>query len=114
MTTETRRLNNISFVKAGIRYRPIWEQITNQVYLGDSAFIDRVQAYLDGQKADLQIPKVQKRAKTKSIAYYDKAASNRNDAILNAYGSGAYSYQELGNYFGLHLTTIGKIIRGNE
>jgi len=103
-----------SFVKAGIKNGPIWDQVTNQVYLGDSAFIENAQAHLSDRRADLQIPKVQKQAKTKPIAFYEKAAASRNDAILKAYVSGAYSYQELGDYFGLHFTTIGKVIRGNE
>ncbi len=103
-----------SFVKAGIKHGPIWGQITNQMYLGNSAFIEKAQAHLSDRQADLQIPKVQKRAKTKPITYYEKAAASRNDAILNAYASGAYSYQELGDYFGLHFTTIGKVIRGNK
>lgn len=101
-----------AFVIAGLKNGPIWGQISNQIYLGDSAFIDKVQKYLTDQRDDLQIPKVHKHSKPRPIAYYEKVASNRNSAILDAYACGGYSYQDLGDYFGLHFTTIGKVIRG--
>lgn len=101
-----------TFVLEGLKNGPIWKQVSNQIYLGDSDFIEKVQKHLTDRQGDLQIPKVQKRTKAKPIAYYEKVASNRNKAILEAYSSGAYSYQELGDYFGLHFTTIGKVIRG--
>ena len=100
-----------AFVAEGLKNGPIWKQVTNQIYLGDSDFIEKVQKHLTGRQNDLQIPKVQKRPKNKPIAYYEKTTSNRNKAIIEAYASGAYSYQELGDYFGLHFTTIGKVIR---
>ena len=36
----------------------------------------------------------------------------RNDAVVAAYASGAYSYHEIAECFDLHLATIGRIIRG--
>ncbi|HEB80308.1 MAG TPA: addiction module toxin RelE, partial [Chromatiales bacterium] len=36
----------------------------------------------------------------------------RNDAIYAAYATGAYSYREIAEYYGLHLATVGRIIRG--
>ncbi len=35
----------------------------------------------------------------------------RNQAIVAAHQTGEYSYQQIGAYFGLHFTTIGKIVR---
>ena len=68
-----------------------------------------------GEKAkDLQIPKIQKRPVAKSIQEYEKVSNSRDEAIVKAYASGAYSYQELGDYFGLHFTRIGKIVRMNR
>lgn len=100
-----------AFVLAGLKNGPIWGKVSNQIYLGDASFINKVQQYLADQRVDLQIPKARKRAKRRPIAYYEKVASNRNNAIIDAYASGCYSYQQLGAYFGLHFTTIGKVIR---
>jgi putative transposase len=99
------------FVFQGMKNGPIWSQLNNQIYLGDKKFIDKVQCHMDGQNKDLQIPKIQKRAVAKSLTEYEGVAKSRDDAIVRAYASGGYSYQELGDYFGLHFTRIGKIVR---
>lgn len=36
---------------------------------------------------------------------------NRNEGIIAAYEMGAYSYQEIAVFYGLHVTTVGKILR---
>ena len=36
---------------------------------------------------------------------------NRDDAIRAAYETGAYSYQEIAKEFGVHFTTVGRIVR---
>jgi putative transposase len=99
------------FVMDGVKNGPIWSQLSNQVYLGDQRFVDKVQQHMHAQQKDLQIPKIQKRAVAKTIDEYERMAQSRDDAIRLAYASGAYSYQALGDYFGLHFTRIGKIVR---
>jgi len=41
----------------------------------------------------------------------EDASSSRNDAIVAAYATGAYSYQDLAHHFGMHFTTVGRIVR---
>jgi hypothetical protein len=36
---------------------------------------------------------------------------HRNDAIIAAYATGAYSYREIAAHFALHLATVGRIMR---
>ncbi len=88
--------------------------VSNQFYLGDSRFVDKVQQYLNEQKEDIHIPRQQRRSIPKTLSEYEKMAGNRDEAIVTAYASGGYSYQEIGNYFGLHFTRIGKIVRENR
>ena len=104
----------ITFVEAGLKNGPIWSQINNQIYLGNKTFIDKVQKHLIDQRDDIQIPKVQRRAVAKSLSAYDKQAKSRNEAIVNAYASGRYSYQEIGDYFDLHFTRVGRIVRAGD
>jgi len=40
-----------------------------------------------------------------------KRDPQRNDAIVAAYATGAFSYREIGEFFGLHFATVGRIIR---
>ena len=89
----------------------IWSELKNQVYLGDDAFVDRVQKMFELKHDNVQIPRVQKWPIAKSLSDYENTSRTRDEAIVNAYASGAYSYQQLGVYFGLHFTRIGKIVR---
>jgi putative transposase len=100
-----------AFVGAGINNPPIWSQLRQQIYLGDKTFIEQAQQHLNKNHEDIQIPKVQKRPVPELLETYDKKASSRNEAIKMAYDSGGYSYQELADYFGIHFTTVGRIVR---
>jgi putative transposase len=100
-----------AFVQGGLKNDPIWSQLNNQIYLGDEAFVQKVQRHMGDKGKDFQIPKIQKRLIAKPLAEYERMAPERDEAIVQAYASGAYSYQELGDCFGLHFTRIGKIVR---
>lgn len=104
--------NYKEFVQAGLQNEPIWTQLRNQIYLGSPDFVDKVQKNLSGRNEDIQIPRAQKRPIAKTLREYEKLAVSRDEAIVLAYDSGGYSYQELGDHFGLHFTRIGKIVRG--
>jgi putative transposase len=99
------------FVSEGLKNSSIWHQLSNQVYLGDKAFVDRVQKYLPNDNGDIQIPKIQRRPVARSLVEYESESDSRNSAIKIAYASGAYSYQDIGSYFGLHFTRVGVIVR---
>jgi putative transposase len=104
----------INFVEAGVKNGPIWSQVINQIYLGDKAFIDKVQQYLTDQKDDIQIPKKQRMSVVRPLSDYEQQSKGRNEAIIKAYASGGYSYQEIGDYFGLHFTRVGRIVRASN
>ena len=36
---------------------------------------------------------------------------DRKKAMRAAYETGAYSYQEIGKHFGVHFTTVGRVVR---
>ena len=38
---------------------------------------------------------------------------DRNRAIAKAHATGAYSYQQIAEHFGVHFTTVGRIVRGD-
>ncbi|MEN8261568.1 MAG: addiction module toxin RelE, partial [Pseudomonadota bacterium] len=60
---------------------------------------------------DFNIPRFQKRPVVPSLEEVEKKASGRNEAIILAYETGAYSLREIGEYFGLHPSTVGVIVR---
>ena len=79
--------------------------------MGDDGFVERMQSKLGDERDDVQIPKLQRRAPAPTLAELAERAPNRDAAIVVAHATGAYSYTEIGAFFGLHFATIGKIVR---
>ncbi len=100
------------FVKQGIKNAPIWRALQQQIYLGDEKFVKQVQRKTEIQGDELSIPRAQRRAPAPSLAKIATKHRNRNNAIVAAYATGAYSYREIAEYYGLHLATVGRVIRG--
>jgi hypothetical protein len=46
-----------------------------------------------------------------SLTEIESRAPDRNATIVAAYATGGYSYQQLADYFGVHFTTVGNIVR---
>ena len=109
---ETARERYARFVAEGIGAPSPWPQVRGQVFLGDEAFVATMQAKLEHpQRQDVQIPKAQRRAPAPTLAHIAKGAKDRDTAIVAAHGTGAYSYQKIGDHFGVHFTTVGRIVR---
>ena len=89
----------------------MWKDLRQQIYLGGDAFIKRMQKKLKIQGDELSIPKAQRRAPAASLQAIARKHPDRNKAICKAYATGAYSYREIAEYYGVHLATVGRIIR---
>jgi REP element-mobilizing transposase RayT len=99
------------FVAEGVDKESIWTGLRQQIYLGNDKFVRRTQKKADMQGDELAIPRVQRRAPVPSLVALEKKNRNRNDAIIAAYKTGAYSYREIAQHFGLHLATVGRLVR---
>ena len=99
------------FVAAGIGGDSVWTGLRQQIYLGDEAFVARSQAMARVAGDELSIPQIQRRPPAPSLEVIRRQHDERDAAIVAAYATGAYSFRELGEYFGLHLATIGRIVR---
>ncbi|OFZ67514.1 MAG: addiction module toxin RelE [Betaproteobacteria bacterium RBG_16_56_24] len=100
------------FVVEGIKVDSPWANLTGQVFLGDEQFVNRMQKHIRSCKDDVQIPFAQRRPKPPPLAQIEKCSPDRYAAIVAAYATGGYSYQQLADYFGVHFTTVGRIVRG--
>ncbi len=103
------------FVRQGINAGSIWNELRQQIYLGDERFVKRMlrKARKIGIQGDEQsIPQAQRQVPAVSLDQIADKYRARNDAIIAAYATGAYSYREIAEHFGLHLATIGRIVRG--
>lgn len=101
----------VQFVAEGIGRESIWQDLNRQIYLGDNAFVERMQARCEGLSKTVGVPRAQTRAPAPPLAELTSKYRNRNDAIVAAYATGAYSYQQIADFYELHFTTVGKILR---
>ncbi len=101
----------IKFVSEGMDEKAIWDGLSRQIYLGDEAFVKRMQARLEGLSRTVGVPKVQKRAPAVPLKKLTAQYKSRDDGIVAAYESGYYSYQQIADFHGLHFTTVGNIVR---
>ena len=99
------------FVLEGLKEASIWSNLRQQIYLGEDKFVKRAQKKLKIQGDKLSIPSAQRRGPVKSIESIARKYPERNEAICQAYATGAYSYREIAEYYDIHLATVGRVIR---
>ena len=104
------RLQYRAFVGEGAGAE-IWQGLRQQVYLGDDAFVMRMQAKAQFQGDQSSVPQAQRRPPPPSLAQVAARSAGRDAAIVAAYAGGAYTYREIAEYFGVHLATVGRIVR---
>ena len=102
------------FVVEGIKAASPWVNLKGQVFLGDEQFVHRMQAHIQSGKDDEQIPLAQRRPQPPPLVEIEKRSPGRDAAIVAAYATGGYSYQQIADYFGVHFTTVGGIVRGGR
>jgi putative transposase len=117
--------------RAAARYRqlvadgidtPLWETaLRQQIYLGDEAFVARMQALAEPQrKASKAVPKAQRREppsaqRPRTWAQWLKACGgSRNEALARAYREGGLTMTRLSEQSGLSLSHVSRLIAGAE
>lgn len=103
-----------AFVRGGKGQPSPWESLKNQVLLGDEKFVSKMQCLIDPDKSLDEVPRNQKRKVARALEAYEKMVSSRDEAIYNAFMSGGYKIKEIGEYFGLHYSSVSKIIKRME
>ena len=70
-----------------------------------------MQAKSESLSKTLGVPKAQKHPPAAPLEEIASRYENRNQGIMAAYATGEYSYQQIGDFYGRHFTTDGKILR---
>ncbi|MCB1887163.1 MAG: transposase [Rhodocyclaceae bacterium] len=107
----TAREKYARFVAEGRGLPPIWNELNRQVFLGDDAFVLRARAALTGASDNVNIPAAQRRPPPPPLASFLTAGAGRDAAMAAAHATGEYSYQQIGEAFGVHFTTVGRAVR---
>ena len=101
----------VRFLAEGKGQPSPWEQIKHQVLLGSDAFVDRMKRKIPVGRDLREVPQSKARPRAQPLAAYERDHPERNRAIAEAYASGGYTLQEIGDYFGLHYSRVSKIVR---
>ncbi len=102
------------FVQQGKGQPSPWQSLQNQIYLGDDEFILKVQCKLDPDQSLKDIPKKHKQAPIKPLECFDQAGRTRNDNMAQAYLSGHYTLEQVGQHFGVSHATVSRALKQHE
>jgi len=99
------------FITEGKGQPSPWQNLRNQVYLGNEEFVENMQCKM-AEGAQLRgIPKIQYSPVKRPIEWYFERHTSREQSIVMAYRSCHYTQQEIGDFLHLSHTTISRIIR---
>ncbi len=92
----------IRFVAEGKGQPSPWEALKNQAFLGSDTFVAAMRRKVPRGRDLREVPQARARPVAKPISVYERKSPDRDSAIAVAYASGAYTMQDIGDYFGLH------------
>lgn len=81
--------------------------------LGDDAFAERQRQTQDAE-ALREISKAHRRSVALPLDDYRRRHPNKDEAMAQAYRSGAYTMAEIGQFFGVHYMTASRAVRKFE
>jgi REP-associated tyrosine transposase len=99
------------FLLEGMGAETIWKDLKGQIYLGDDDFVEQMRERLGKHDHDVNIPRVQQQGAVPKLSVIRRQYRNRDQGMRAAYGTAAYSYQQIAKEFGVHFTTVGRIVR---
>lgn len=101
------------FVMAGVGRKSPLKQVSHQLILGDSRFVQFHHNSMGG--AILRdISKAQRRAVALPLAEYRKLYPLRDEAMARAYHSTAFTMAQIGAFFGVSPTTVARAVQRFE
>ena len=107
------RKRYVRFVAEAKGVDSIWIHLKNQVFLGDDAFVAKsLRRKLIND--DVSVPKAQRRPPPPSLETIATRHRSRAAAIIAAHATGGYSYQQIAAHFGMHFTSVGRIVRSGR
>lgn len=107
------RRRYMGFGAEGKDFDSFWLHLSNQVSLGDDTFVAKsLRRKLVSD--DVSFPKAQRRPPPPSFESIAARHSSSDAAIVAAHVTCGYSYQRIAEHFGMHFTSVGRIVRDNR
>jgi REP element-mobilizing transposase RayT len=93
----------------------LWDHaLRQQIYLGDNAFVERMQARIGArQKTARDVPRAQRR-KPLSLAQLLAQCASREEALYRAYTEGGQSMTSIAAEVGLSVSRVSRLIAAEE
>jgi len=96
----------------------VWDHLRHQVFLGSEAFVaamrERARTEAAGRGNLAEIPKAQWQAPPPPLEIFAAEAASRDEAMVRAYLSGAYSQASIARHFAVHYSTVSRAVRRFE
>jgi hypothetical protein len=103
----------VAFVHEGRGLPSVWEGLKGQIFLGSEKFIQKMEIESAKKPSLVEVPRAQRRAMARELAEY-AGAYERNEAIAMAFLSGHHTMAAMADYFGVHSTTVSRLVKGYE
>lgn len=103
----------VAFIHDGAKLPSVWSQLQGQAYLGSEKFVAKMQALVDKKPALKEVPRAQRRVLTRALTDYANH-HQRNEAIALAHLSGQHTMAAIANHFGVHYTTVSRLVKAHE
>ena len=101
------------FVIAGRGLPSPLQKTRHQLLLGDDAFVESHRQTTEPE-ALREVSKAHRRAVALSLEEYRIRYPNNDEAMAQAYLSGAYTMAQIGQHFGVHYMTVSRAVRKFE
>jgi len=103
----------VKFVRDGIDHPGPWDQVRNQLFLGEGKLpLPRDKARTRVRAAE--IPREQRQPLAKPLVFYRDSSATRETAMARAYLSGLYTMKAIGDFFGVHYMTVSRAVHDFE
>jgi putative transposase len=96
---------------ASVRDANLWDgALRQQIYLGDEAFVERMQTLANpDHSSDKAIPRDQRR-KPRTLAHWLKSCVSREEALYRAHTQSAMSMSDIARELGLSVSRVSRLI----
>ncbi|MCX7193048.1 MAG: transposase [Proteobacteria bacterium] len=101
------------FVMEGIGMPGVWGGLRHQIYLGGENFVQDMLLHAASVESIAEVPQDQRRA-PETLQQYAERNADPKCAMADAYLTGGYTLAEIARYFGVHYTTVSRVVRTHE
>jgi REP element-mobilizing transposase RayT len=102
----------VEFVQTGVQQPSVWTQLQGQIYLGSEPFVQEMQVRTGAMELD-EVPRAQRRGLIQPLAEL-AGLYPRDEAMARAYLSGQHTLAAIARYFGVHYSTVSRVVRKHE